>query len=263
MVVKDDALYRMWYSGSDREDNEYHRIGYAESRDGLDWKRLPEPILVPPHTDGYYTTPSVLRDPHGNLLRRDGLYLMWFTGNNWMCDLHLATSPDGIDWDLHRPDPIARGVYCPTVILEGDMYKMWFTHQAPSSPMTMGYATSEDGLNWSFRPGPVLESTEDWEHPNLLYPFVLKSQDLYQMYYTSYGRGICEIALATSEDGIHWLKGKGPILSPDPASEWDSIYCSNPCIVPEPDGRDRLYYASRIDMKHKYFAIGLAVEELS
>ena len=39
MVVKESGRYRMWYSGSDRERNEYHRIAYAESPDGLLWLR--------------------------------------------------------------------------------------------------------------------------------------------------------------------------------------------------------------------------------
>ena len=47
MVVKEDGRYRMWYSGSDLTPNEYHRIAYAESRDGVTWERMDEPVLTP------------------------------------------------------------------------------------------------------------------------------------------------------------------------------------------------------------------------
>jgi predicted GH43/DUF377 family glycosyl hydrolase len=37
-VVKDNGLYRMWYSARSKNGEPY-RIGYAESADGLDWER--------------------------------------------------------------------------------------------------------------------------------------------------------------------------------------------------------------------------------
>ena len=51
---------------------------------------------------------------------------------------------------------------------------------------------------------------------------------------------------------------ENPLLSPDPDSSYDSLYCSNASVIPEPDGRNKLYYASRVDMQHKYYAIALA-----
>ena len=261
MVVREEDGYLMWYSGSDREFNEYHRIGFAESPDGVRWERRREPVLVPPGPKGYYTTPSILRNSKGEVLREDGLYRMWFTGGPFAPDLHLATSPDGVDWTLHSNDPIARGVYCPSVLYEDGSYRMWYTHAAEGIPMVIKHSASEDGVSWDDEPVTVMVRTEPWEHRNLLYPFVLKRAGLYEMYYTSYGSRICELALATSEDGLDWAKGGGPILSPDPSSPWDSLYCSNASIIVEPGGRDRMYYASRIDMVHKYYAIGLAVHE--
>ena len=253
----------MWYSGSDREKNEYHRIGYAESNDGVSWERMDGPVLVPPDPMGYYTTPAILRDAGGEVLRQDGLYKMWITGHNLMCDLRLATSPDGIRWRLYDPEPLSEEVYCPTVLFDDGIYKMWYTYLDGDGDgdgaMVILYATSADGLSWTKHPeNPVLRSSENWEHRNVLYPFVLKRGGLYEMYYTTFGE-ICEIGLALSEDGVHWQKGDSPILSPDPESAWESIYCSNASVLVEPEGRDKMYYASRIDLVHRYFAIGLAV----
>ena len=137
---------------------------------------------------------------------------------------------------------------------------MWYTNLDADGAMAIFYADSPRRPGMDDAPGPVLRSTEPWEFRNVLYPFVLKRDDVYEMYYTSYGQ-TCELAVARSEDGIHWHKDRGPILSPDPSSSYDSLSCSNASVVPEPDGSDKLYYASRIDMEHKYYAIALAVRE--
>jgi predicted GH43/DUF377 family glycosyl hydrolase len=259
MAIREGGRYHMWYSGSDLVPNDHHMIGYAQSPDGISWERHSDPVLVPPDPMGYYTTPAILRDARGEVLREDGNLRMWFTGKPFSPDLFLATSADGVDWTMHSHEPIARDVYCPTVIFDEGIYRMWYTH-ATEEPFVIMHATSEDGVDWALEREPVMASTEPWEHPNMLYPFVLKREE-YEMYYTSFGYRICELALARSEDGIGWTKGDGPILSPDPASSWDSIYCSNASVLIGPDGRDRMYYASRIDMEHKYYAIGLAERE--
>ena len=269
MVILEDGLYRMWYSGSDRERNEYSRLGYAESRDGIHWERLDEPIMIPTDPKGFYTTPAILREPGGEVRLEGGVYKMWFTGNNLTCDLHLATSSDGIRWEICQPDPLCGEVYCPTVLFEDGLYRMWYTYLTGEGAMAIYHGTSRDGLSWDLQQDePVLRSTEPWEYRNVLYPFVLRRSGVYEMYYTSYGRfsdqeaSKCDLAVAYSEDGIHWQKGDAPILAHDPASTYDSVYCSNASVIIEPDGRDKMYYASRVDTIHKYFAINLAVRDL-
>lgn len=148
--------------------------------------------------------------------------------------------------------------YAPTVIFENGLYRMWYTYAEPTGTMVIGHATSVDGIAWEASPAnPVLRATEPWEHRHALYPFVLERKSNYEMYYTTFGR-ICEIAVAQSVDGVRWRKSNGPILSPEANSGYDSIYCSRACVVPERSGRDKLYYASRVDMQHKYYAIALA-----
>lgn len=57
-VCKDGALYRMWYSYRSHTDyrsdrmNSY-RIGYAESSDGLEWKRLDDLVGIEPGDTGW------------------------------------------------------------------------------------------------------------------------------------------------------------------------------------------------------------------
>ena len=261
MVVKEGGRYRMWYSGSDRTPNEYHRMGYAESRDGVTWERLDEPVLVPGDPSGYFSVPAVLRSADGEVLKEGGRYRMWFTGHNLMCDLRTATSPDGIGWTLHSEEPLRTDVYCPTIIFEDGLYKMWYTNLDRDGAMAIFYADSVDGFEWSMRPGPVLRSTESWEHRNVLYPFVLKRGGVYQMYYTpTAGSATWPSPAATT--AYTGRRTAAPSSPPTPTAPTTGLYCSNASVIPEPNGRDKLYYASRIDMDHRYFAIGLVVREL-
>ena len=48
-VLKEDGIYKMWYSykGTD------YRIGYAESKDGLRWKRMDDRVGIDVSTDGF------------------------------------------------------------------------------------------------------------------------------------------------------------------------------------------------------------------
>lgn len=48
-VVRDDGLYRMWYSRR----GEVYRIGYAESPDGMDWTRKDDTAGIGPSDEGW------------------------------------------------------------------------------------------------------------------------------------------------------------------------------------------------------------------
>ncbi len=66
--------------------------------------------------------------------------------------------------------------------------------------------------------------------------------------------------MATSRDGLRWTKhAKNPVLTPTPGSKFDSRYTSSQSVIRDGD-HYKLYYASRIDMLHKYYAIGLATK---
>jgi hypothetical protein len=50
-VLREDGLYRMWYSIRSTKHPRPYRIAYAESTDGLSWQHTAEPVLPPPHED--------------------------------------------------------------------------------------------------------------------------------------------------------------------------------------------------------------------
>jgi predicted GH43/DUF377 family glycosyl hydrolase len=45
-VVKDDGTYKMWYSIRSKSKEKPYRIGYAESQDGLQWRRKDEEVGI-------------------------------------------------------------------------------------------------------------------------------------------------------------------------------------------------------------------------
>ena len=79
-IVRDADRLRMWYCY--RGSHDYrggagsYRIGYAESTDGLDWKRLDNNAAAAPARDDWdrnmQTYPSVVETPHGRYLFYNG-----------------------------------------------------------------------------------------------------------------------------------------------------------------------------------------------
>ena len=65
--------------------------------------------------------------------------------------------------------------------------------------------------------------------------------------------------MATSHDGMAWTKNAdgNPILKPIPGSAYESVYNSSQSVTRDGDHYN-IYYASRIDMIHKYYAICMA-----
>ncbi len=189
-VLKDGALYRMWFNGSTMPfrdctvtpnvlaDN--RRIGYAESDDGVAWTK---------HYDGDGPGGSVL--PLGGpgsideqqvgyvqVLKDGAEYRMYYSANDafntWR--VALATSDDGRHW-TKRPGKEPGGAvldvgpegafdrfcaYQPSVVKERpQLWRMWYRGCAtvgnPNGPSqgTIGYAESNDGITWVKVPQPT------------------------------------------------------------------------------------------------------------
>lgn len=102
-VLKENSHWRMWYLSGfkcEMEDNElhsYYHIKYAESPDGMCWKRDGTVCIDLALGERNISSPTVLHD--------DGLYRMWFsyvseTGYR----IGYAESSDGITWDRNDAD---------------------------------------------------------------------------------------------------------------------------------------------------------------
>ena len=102
------------------------------------------------------------------VLREEGEYWMYFSWRP-MGGIGLTKSADGIHWGnpqlvIGPSDvPWADIVNRPSVLKVPDGYMMWYTGQTRSQSF-IGFATSHDGVSWSFHSqGPVLKPDQHWE----------------------------------------------------------------------------------------------------
>jgi hypothetical protein len=115
----------------------------------------------------------------------------------------------------------------------------------------------------------MLKISQPWETGALFYPYVFREQNRWVMLYASYwnkpgglkGINYTAIGTAFSEDGIRWTKNPAnPILTPIDGSPYESVYNSSQSVIWDGD-HYKMYYATRIDAIHKYYAICMARKE--
>jgi len=89
-VIKDGAVWKMWYTG---DDSNLKRVAYATSVDGKSWQKGGS-VLAPDGAGGNFGSgiyaPTVWKD--------GPTYEMLFVGLNTATKIISASSPDGIDW---------------------------------------------------------------------------------------------------------------------------------------------------------------------
>jgi hypothetical protein len=228
--------------------------------------------------------PAVIKD--GDTLR------MWYTG----CDenLHIAIPPivqhigyawsvDGIEWHRYDGNPVlsaelsweAGTLMSCAVIKDGSVFKMWYGANN-YAPGIIGYATSMDGKIWSKHPSPVLEvEPSDWDNVVLFPTTVIKEENLYRMYYsggTGWGKWpthIIQTGMATSTDGINWVKyddpsttappfaNSDPVLKRGAAGEWEDGWAFEPMVMPTDTGYEMWYTGTKL-AENTLFLIGYA-----
>ncbi len=95
-VMRDRGFWRMWYISGQRWELEngapkhFYHVRYAESDDGIFWRR--DGRVCVDFKPGEYAIarPSVIRD--------DAIYRMWYCFRGERYRIGYAESPDGIDW---------------------------------------------------------------------------------------------------------------------------------------------------------------------
>ncbi len=274
-VVRENKIYRMYYTGSRGTVNDrVFRLGLAVSEDGVCFNRyFSEPLFAAKEDGVSVLTPAIVRSPEGHALRVEGKLRLYYSCRDLSSEasvpsLRYLESSDGIEWE-ESGDTGLSGVYSPCVLCDDGRYRMWFT-DVTCSPWAVGYAESSDGIEWEKYPEPHMTVEQEWEHKRLNYPYVVKLNNVYYMWYGSQlfpegGPMRTAIGTARSSDGIRWEKSESnPVFEPDPKRKWESTYVSDQCIMVMQDGRLRMWYASRTDppTEHKYYAIGTAVSKL-
>ena len=159
-VVFEDGNYFMWYCGSrGTVADRVFRLGLAVSPDGRRFHRHPNsPVFGFLDNTTSLLTATLLRSPDGTALRENDSLRLWFTATNFhdpsgLHTLRESTSPDGITWSAPSA-PLMQHVYAPTIIRDGNDYRMWYT-DVEQEPWIIRHAKSPDGQRWT-RHAPAL-----------------------------------------------------------------------------------------------------------
>jgi predicted GH43/DUF377 family glycosyl hydrolase len=250
-VIKNGALYEMWYTGHSASGSGPTGIGYANSTDGMLWTKYPgNPVIVagPGPWDSIAAyLPNVLKDASG--------YRMWYTGRGigGLCRILYATSVDGKSWSKF-PAPVLEysggtwddpNVYSPTVVEMPGLLMMWYSGGS-SINAKVGIATSTDNITWNKYAGnPVLNwgPSGSWDALAASGTSVLCESSSCRMWYLGSDGVNRRIGHAVSADGFSWTKkAVNPVMSPTPG-KWDDYSVREPSVLR--DGQTyKMWFAS-------------------
>jgi predicted GH43/DUF377 family glycosyl hydrolase len=273
-VTLENGRYFMLYPGSRGTVAErVFRLGLATSSDGVKFSKAPSHVLEFGDKRHSILTPTVLRDVDGKPIRENGKLRMWFTGvdlRDGLHRLHQTTGETMDRWDPPSP-PLLDHCYGPTIVKERSGYRMWYADVA-AKPWRFRHATSSDGTHWTVTEKPVMVIDQAWEAHVLVYPQVVKVDQIYAMWYGSYWFDnedavrwpTTAIGFAASTDGLDWRKyPRNPVLRPDAALAWETHYNTSHSLIRMADGTWRIWYAGRKQppFVNKYFSICTATWE--
>lgn len=181
-------------------------------------------------------------------------FRMWFVGSDSPAieyrgsSVGYAESTDGISWDLFARNPIVSSeqipwpcaiVSTPWVLYDEDedLFKMWcgtcdlITERrengyAKNARAKLAYATSIDGLDWTFHPEPLIEGTHA--------PCVRRFGNEYRMWINDrtdqdadHMNAYAHVFEYRSRDGIDWKRLDAPVV----AATGKTATCVYPCVM--------------------------------
>jgi beta-1,2-mannosidase len=163
-VVLRDGKIVMLYRAQDRAGTS--RLGYAESVDGIHFKRRSQPVFSP---EKDYEKDGGVEDPR--LVQFGDTYYLTYTGYNKKdAQLCLATSKDLIHWErrgiilpAYKGNWNVRWTKSGAIVPEkvGGKYWMYFLGTSRDNKDQMGLASSDDLLHWTeATETPVLPARE-------------------------------------------------------------------------------------------------------
>jgi hypothetical protein len=232
-IMREDSIYKLWYTGYDGTKDGLRMLGYATSKDGIHWTRWPKNPLL---KDLWVEDMMVVK--------HQGTYYMFAEGLNDRA--HMLISNDGMDWQpkskldirLKNGEPISEGPYgTPTVWIENGVWHLFYERNDKG----IWLATSRDLKTWTnvqdepvMKPGPA-----DYDRDLIALNQIIKHKGRYYAYYhgsslQNPGSKLWSTAVATSTDLVHWEKYPGNPLLPPAENKSSGI------VVPDGD-RFRLY----------------------
>jgi hypothetical protein len=240
-IVRHNDKFLMYYGGQGRDGHD--RIHLATSSDARIWS--PKGVVFAPLEINHVNDPSVAI-VNGRLFMFHTRALAGVTDT-----IGLATSADGYRWEdqgsVFLPSKFPAWdsllVGRPSVIHDGERFRMWFDGRAdlpPGAPDTtapksatsqryVGYAESNDGIHWSRRPDFVLAGDAGGVH------VVKVHEQLLMLIESREGT-----RLAISTDGLAW-RDRGLLAAKDPQASPHGHVTPFLCLL---TGQPTLYFGA-------------------
>lgn len=257
-VIYDEGKYKIWFYGD--EGSARKHVFYAESVDGINWNRHPQPVLSP-GSSGTWDSWAV---HPGAIIKEDNIYKMYYTGfanqyGPWY--IGIATSTDGINWSK-KPTPILSGgsgwefqIAACYILKHNNLYYLYYIGK--NHPQyKIGLAISSDGVNFTKYSGnPILQNDKYWENTGVLWPTIFTENNQYKMVYMdAQSRGF---GMAYSNDGINWVKDQSnPFFRREQTSNnWAAGKIAYPSAI-KVNNELRIYYSGYSDTYNTDMKIG-------
>jgi predicted GH43/DUF377 family glycosyl hydrolase len=220
-IIKEDDVYKMWYSGYNGGDTTTKYLGYATSDDGINWERHSEnPVFDEKWTEDMF------------VIKNNGTYYMYAEGKNDIA--HMLTSNDGIYWEEQgdlviletNGDTIPAPYGTPAVWIEDGKWHLFYER----NDLGIWLATSVDKITWTnIQDEPVIKmGPEKYDEGAVAANQIVKFRDRYFIYYHGSTNpnwadpnenALWTSNVAMSTDLIHWKKYPGnPLVEGDTSS---------------------------------------------
>ena len=180
---------------------------------------------------------------------------MWYAGvgTDWKARICYAYSIDGITWTKHNSPVMDVGgagawdrgwLDTPEIVRDSTGYKLYYCGDTAwlfsAISSAMGVAHSPDGINWTKDVNnPILTkgNVGDWdgtwvESPAVVYDYNINGP--YKMWYNGVDTTTwkVQIGLATSMDGVSWVKHTGnPVLPSGNWGSYDDMWAGTPAVL--------------------------------
>ena len=204
-VVKanEDHDYYMYYTGwmpTVLTPFQNH-LGLAVSVDGEYFERYSRAPILERNNEDFLSIGSVC------VLEEEDKWNLWYTSfSGWggvskhQYHIKYASSEDGIHWlredikCIETVNPNVDSCICrPTVLKSKDGYHMIYSYRQESSDYSLGYAFSENGIDWNREDQnlPFIKGPKgSWDSLGQSYPYLHETKEQYLLFYSgnSYGK---------------------------------------------------------------------------
>lgn len=231
-VLKDGTLYHLWYGPTDT--TLYHSTST-------------NPAEFPAGEEVTFSTTAPLEVSSTAIFKEgETFYMVAYNGTNNKA-FALYSSTDGTAWtfvgqifDATTPlmDDLGK-IDAPFVFNDDGTFKLYFQKKSALGDrydIYLASSTTVDGSYTLNATNPVLSPTEGaWDGSYVMHPWVVKDGATYYMWYSAYisTSPQIKIGLATSTDGVNWVKNEtNPMIGPS---------TSKPTVIND-DGTWRIWY---------------------